>query len=62
MTKRKRPNFTPEFRLECAQLVVDKGYSVIEASQAMNVGKSSLDKWVRQLRAEHNGIKAKQHL
>ncbi len=52
MTKRKRPNFTPEFRLECAQLVVDKGYSLIEASQAMNVGKSSLDKWVRQLRGE----------
>ncbi len=56
MTKRKRPNFTPEFRLEYAQLVVDKGYSVIEASQAMNVGKSSLDKWVRQLRGERNGI------
>ena len=59
MTKRKRPNFTPEFRLECAQLVVDKGYSVIEASQAMNVGKSSLDKWVRQLRGERNGIISK---
>jgi len=59
MTKRKRPNFTPEFRLECAQLIVDKGYSVIEASQAMNVGKSSLDKWVRQLRGERNGITSK---
>ena len=55
MTKRKRPNFAPEFRLECAQLVVDKGYSVVEAAQAMNVGKSSLDKWVRQLRAEREG-------
>ena len=30
MTKIKRPNFTPEFRLECAQLVVDKGYSVMD--------------------------------
>jgi transposase len=59
MTKRKRPNFTPELRLECAQLVVDKGYSVIEASQAMNVGKSSLDKWVRQLKGERNGITSK---
>jgi len=35
MKRRTRPNFTPEFRLECAQLVVDKGYSVIEASQAV---------------------------
>ena len=59
MKRRTRPNFTPEFRLECALLVVDKGYSVIEASQAMNVGKSSLDKWVRQLKGERNGITSK---
>ena len=59
MTKRKRPNFTPEFRLECAQLVVDKNYSVIETAQTMNVGKSSLDKWVRQLRGERNGLTSK---
>lgn len=56
MTKRNRPNFTPEFRLQCAQLVVDKGHSVIETAKAMNVGKSSLDKWVRQLRKERDGI------
>ena len=30
MTKRKRPNFTPEFRLECAQLIVDKGYGSLD--------------------------------
>jgi transposase len=59
MTKRKRPNFTPEFRLECAQLVVDKNYSVVETAQTMNVGKSSLDKWVRQLRNERNGLTSK---
>ena len=33
--------------------------SVIEASQTMNVGKSPLDKWVRQLRSECNGISSK---
>jgi transposase len=59
MTKRTRPNFTPEFRLECAQLVVDKKYSIIEAAQVMNVGKSSLDKWVRQLKNERNGLTSK---
>ncbi len=41
MTKRTRPTFTPEFRLEAAQLVVDQGYSIREAAKAMNVGKSS---------------------
>jgi transposase len=59
MTKRTRSNFTPEFRLECAQLVVDKNYSVVETAQTMNVGKSSLDKWVRQLKNERNGISSK---
>ena len=47
MTKRIRPNFTPEFRLESAQLVLDQGYSVKEAAEAMNVGKSIMDMWVR---------------
>ena len=55
MTTRKKRNFSPEFRLECAQLIVDQGYSVREASEAMNVGKSTIDKWARQLRAEREG-------
>ena len=55
MTKRIRPNFTPEFRLESAQLVLDQGYSVKEAAEAMNVGKSTMDKWVRQLKEERQG-------
>ena len=55
MTRANRRNFTPEFRLESAQLVVDKNYSVIEAAEAMNVGKSTMDKWVRQLKEEREG-------
>lgn len=38
MTKRSRKNFSPEFRLETAQLVLDHGYTHKEAAQAMNVG------------------------
>ena len=59
MTKRIRPNFTPEFRLESAQLVLDQGYSIKEAAEAMNVGKSTMDKWVRQLKDERDGITPK---
>lgn len=55
MTKKTRPTFSPEFRMECAQLVVDQGYSIREAAEAMNVGKSSMDKWVRQLKLERQG-------
>ena len=59
MTKRTRPNFSPEFRLEAAQLVVDQGYSVMEAAKAMNVSKSAMEKWVRQLKNECNGVTPK---
>ena len=55
MSKRTRPTFSPEFRLEAAQLVVDQGRSIREAADAMGVGKSTMDKWVRQLRAEREG-------
>lgn len=41
MTKRTRRLFSAEFKLE--------------AAQAMNVGKSTMDKWVRQLREERQG-------
>ncbi len=55
MNRKSRPNFSPEFRLESAQLVVDHGYSIREACEAMNVSKSSMEKWVRQLKQERSG-------
>jgi transposase len=56
MTRKRRPNFSPEFKLESAQLVVDQNYSVRQAAEAVNVSASSVDKWARQLREERNGI------
>jgi len=55
MTGRNRRNFSPEFRLEAAQLVLDQHYTVAAAATAMNVGKSTMDKWVRQLKEERGG-------
>lgn len=55
MTKKSRKHFSPEFRLEAAQLVVDHGYTHDEASKAMNVGFSTIGKWVKQLREERQG-------
>jgi transposase len=37
MTKKKRPNYSPEFRLETAQLVVSNGYTHEDAAKAMGV-------------------------
>ena len=55
MTIQTRRTFTPEFKLEAAQLVVEQNYSIREAASAMNIGKSTMEKWVRQLRNEQNG-------
>jgi transposase len=45
MSKRTRPIFNLEFRLETAQLVVDQGRSIRQAADTMGVGKSTMDKW-----------------
>ncbi|SUI57949.1 Transposase [Shewanella baltica] len=50
-----RKTFSAEFKLEADQLVLDKNHSIIEAAKAMNVGKSTIDKWVRQLKLERQG-------
>ena len=55
MTKRGRRTFTPEFKLECAQLVLEQGYTYKAACEAMGIGKTTLENWVRQLKAEKAG-------
>jgi transposase len=55
MNRSNRRNFSPEFHLEAAQLVLDQHYTVAAAATAMNVGKSTMDKWVRQLKEERAG-------
>jgi transposase-like protein len=48
----KRRNFSPEFKPESAQLVVDQNYTVSDTAKAMDVGLSTMTKWVKQLREE----------
>ena len=55
MTKKTRRKFSPEFKLEAAQLVLDQGYTVRKACEAMGVGKSSMEYWIKQLREERQG-------
>lgn len=57
--KKTRPTFSPEFRLEAAKLVVDNNHSMREAATAVGVGHSTIDKWVRQLRRERDGVAPK---
>ena len=55
-----RRTFTSEYKRECAELVIKHGYQVKEAAKAMNVGLSSLQKWLRQYRNEMKGITPKE--
>ncbi len=48
----KKRNFSAEFKRESAQLVVDQNYTVADAAKAMNVGLSTMTRWVKQLRDE----------
>jgi len=51
MTKKIRKTYDQPFRLEVVKLVVDENYSILEAAEAMNVAKSTVDKWVRSYRS-----------
>ncbi|EFB2400272.1 IS3 family transposase [Escherichia coli] len=44
-----------QFKRESAQLVVDQNYTVADAAKAMDVGLSTMTRWVKQLRDERQG-------
>jgi len=47
--------YTTEFKLEVARLVVDQGLKVAQVSRDMNVGLTAIRRWVAQYRAEQSG-------
>jgi len=50
-----RKIFTNEFKVECASLVLDQGYSVPDAARVMDVGETAMRRWVKQLKQERAG-------
>lgn len=55
MTKQRR-TFSAEFKREAAGLVLDQGYSHIEACRSLGVVESALRRWVNQLQQKRNGL------
>jgi transposase len=53
--KKQRRSFSTEFKLEAANLVIEEGYSVPEASRALDVGETAIRRWIKQLKGEHQG-------
>ena len=51
----KRRSFSAEFKRESAQLVPDQNYTVAAAASAMDVGLSTMTRWVKQLCDERHG-------
>lgn len=53
MTRRK---ISTEFKIESASLVLDQGYTISEACDAVGIGDTAMRRWVNQLRNERQGI------
>ena len=51
----KRRSFSPDSKRESTQLVVDQNYTVADTFKAMDVGLSTITRWVKQLRNECQG-------
>ncbi|EPJ7991054.1 IS3 family transposase [Pseudomonas aeruginosa] len=58
MSKQRR-TFSAEFKREVAALVLDQGYSHIDACRSLGVVDSALRRWVKQLEAERQGVTPK---
>lgn len=51
-----RRTFSPEFKCEAASLVLDRGYSIVQACEAIGVGSTAMQRWVHQLASERGGV------
>ena len=51
-----RNQFTTEFKQECVNLVLNQGYTISQAAIAMQVGLSSMQRWVGQYKQELRGV------
>lgn len=54
MTKKRR-EFTAEFKLEVARMVVDQGMEVAAVCRDMKLGPTAVRRWVEQYKAEQKG-------
>lgn len=54
--KRKRPNYTEEFKKDAVNLVLEHGYNCHEAARRLGIPASNVSRWVRQHRQDQQGI------
>jgi transposase len=54
--KRKRPNYTKEFKQDAVKLVVEQRYSCPEVGRRLGVAASNVTRWVRQYRQDQQDL------
>ena len=52
---KQRKHYEPAFKLEVARMVVDQGLSIAQVIKDMNIGRTAVNRWVEQYRAEQLG-------
>ena len=56
MTKRKRRNYSKEFKEEAVKLVTEQGYSVAEAGRNLGVNANMLGRWKKEFEGDAEGM------
>lgn len=54
--KRKRPNYTDEFKQDAVKLVIEQRYSCPEVGRRLGVAASNITRWVRQYRQDQKDL------
>ncbi len=54
--KRKRPNYTKEFKQDAIKLVIEQRYSCPEVGRRLGIAASNVSRWVRQYRQDQQDI------
>ena len=57
MKEQSKSQFSAEFRQECVDLVINQKYSMVAAAKAMNIGQSTLSRWVSASRNQDSSSK-----
>jgi transposase len=56
MSKKKRPNYTQEFKEDAVKLVTEQGYKNSEVGRRLGVDQSNISRWVRRYRQDQEDI------
>ena len=52
---KQRKQYETAFKLEVARMVVDQGLDIAQVVKDMNIGRTAINRWVEQYRAEQLG-------